>query len=76
MGYGGRFRRLPVEERVRFVNAIERSSNKHLRQLTKLMKGAAFLCYYGDDSVMVRIGYDAAANVDRARMLRLREGRP
>src|SRR4051812_24564543 len=43
MGYRTRFRRLPVDERARFVNAIERSSNKHLRQLTKLMKGAAFL---------------------------------
>jgi hypothetical protein len=58
------------------VKAIERSPNKHLRQLTKLLKGAAFLSYYGDDGVMKRIGYDAEANVDRARALRAQEGRP
>ena len=75
MGYGQRFRGLPVEERVRFVTAIERSRNKQLRQLTKLLKGAAFLSYYGDDDVMRRIGYDAQANVERGRALRLREGR-
>jgi hypothetical protein len=76
MGYGARFRRLPVDERVRFVQAIERSSNKQLRQLTKVLKGAAFLSYYGDDEVMRRVGYDAAANLERARSLRLREERP
>jgi ferric-dicitrate binding protein FerR (iron transport regulator) len=76
MAYGARFRRLPVEERARFVKAIERSSNKQLRQLIKVLKGAAFLSYYGDDDVMRRIGYDAAANVERARSLRLQDGRP
>jgi hypothetical protein len=76
MGYGRRFRRLPVEERSRFVKAIERSPNRHLRQLTKVLKGAAFLSYYGDDAVMRRIGYDAQANVERGRALRTREGRP
>jgi hypothetical protein len=76
MGYGARFRRLPVDKRARFVKAIEHSSNKHLRQLVKLMKGAAFLCYYGDDDVMLQVGYDASANVERGRSLRLAEGRP
>jgi hypothetical protein len=76
LGYGARFRRLPVDQRVRFIKAIERSANKQLRQLTKVMKGAAFLSYYGDDSVMRRIGYDAEANLDRARAIRLRDGRP
>jgi hypothetical protein len=76
MGYGRRFRRLPVEERSRFVKTIERSPNRHLRQLTKVLKGAAFLSYYGDDAVMRRIGYDAQANVERGRALRTREGRP
>jgi hypothetical protein len=76
LGYGTRFRRLPAEERARFVEAIERSSNKRLRQLTKLLKGAAFLSYYGDDDVMRGIGYDAAANLERGRSLRLLEGRP
>jgi hypothetical protein len=76
MGYGQRFRRLPADERARFIKAIERGSNKHLRQLVKLMKGAAFLSYYGDDAVMRQVGYDAAANVERGRSLRAREGRP
>src|SRR3954452_17657641 len=76
MGYGGRFRRLSVEDRTRFMKAIERSSNNHLRQLVKLLKGAALLSYYGDDGVMRQVGYDAAANVDRGRTLRLRDGRP
>jgi hypothetical protein len=75
MGYGRRFRRLPVDERVRFVKAVERSPNRHLRQLTKVLKGAAFLSYYGDDAVMRQIGYDAAANLERAQALRIREGR-
>jgi hypothetical protein len=76
MGYRARFRRLPVDERVRFLQAIERSSNKQLRQLTKVLKGAAFLSYYGDDDVMRQVGYDAVANLERARSLRLQEGRP
>jgi hypothetical protein len=76
MGFGQRFRRLPAPQRARFVKAVERSSSKQVRQLAKLLKGAAFLSYYGDDDVMRRVGYDAAANLDRARALRIREGRP
>jgi hypothetical protein len=76
MGFGHRFRRLPVHERAHFFQKVEHSPNKHLRQLTKVLKGAAFLAYYGDDNVMRRIGYDAQANVDRARALRAKEGRP
>lgn len=76
LGYRGRFRRLAVDERVRFVKAVERSQNRHLRQLVKVLKGAAFLAYYGDDDVMRRVGYDAQANVERGRALRAKEGRP
>jgi hypothetical protein len=76
MGYRSRFRRLPPGERGRFVHAIERSSNRHLRQLTKALKGAAFLAYYGDDAVMRQVGYDAQANLDRGRALRAEQGRP
>ena len=76
LGYGARLRRLPVDERVRFVKALDRNANPQVRQLVKLIKGAAFLAYYGDDAVMLRIGYDATANVERGRMLRRREGRP
>jgi hypothetical protein len=76
LGFKGRFRQLPVDERVRFLHKLEHSSNQHLRQLVKLLKGAAFLSYYGDDAVMRRIGYDAEANLQRARALRMAEGRP
>ena len=76
MGYGSRFRRLELDDRVRYLNAVEKSSNPQVRQLTKLVKGAAFLSYYGDDHVMKRIGYDADANVERGRRLRELEGRP
>ena len=44
--------------------------------MLKLVKGAAYLSYYGDDGVMRRIGYDADANVRRGRQLRRLEGRP
>jgi hypothetical protein len=76
MGYGKRFRRLSRAERARFLGAIEHSSNRHVKQLVKALKGAAFLSYYGDDSVMRQVGYDAQANLERARAVRLREGRP
>ena len=76
MGYGKRFRRLPRAERARFLHAIEHSSNRHVKQLVKALKGAAFLAYYGDDSVMRQVGYDAQANLERARAVRLSEGRP
>jgi hypothetical protein len=76
MGYGARLRRLPVSERVRWLEAVERNQNPRLRQLTKLVKSAALLAYYGDDAIMRRLGYDADANVARGRELRAREGRP
>ncbi len=76
MGYGARLRRLPVPERVRWLKTIERNPNPRVRQLTKLVKSAALLAYYGDDAIMRRLGYDAGANVARGRELREREGRP
>jgi hypothetical protein len=76
MGYGARLRRLPVPERVRWMKTIERNPNPRLRQVTKLVKSAALLAYYGDDAIMRRLGYDADANVARGRELRAREGRP
>ena len=76
LGYGARFRRLPVEKRVDYLERIERSANPHVRQITRLVKGAAFLAYYGDDAIMRRVGYDPDANLSRGRELRAREGRP
>ena len=40
------------------------------------MQGFGQLAYYGDDRVMLRLGYDAEANVARGRELRARDGRP
>jgi hypothetical protein len=76
LGYGARLRRLPVEQRVAYLKSIERSRNPHVRQLTKLIKGAAFLAYYGDDAIMRRVGYDPDATLSRGRELRAKEGRP
>ena len=74
-GSRARLRRLSEPER---ADALERaqSSGAAARGLTKVVEGLAFLSYYGDDSVMRRLGYDADANVARARELRAREGRP
>jgi hypothetical protein len=71
-----RLRRLPVGERAAFLRELERAPRAEVRQVLKLIKGAAFLSYYGDDRVMRRMGYDADANVRRGRELRRLEGRP
>ena len=76
LGFGKRFRRLAAADRVRYVKAIERNTSPQLRQITKLVKGAAFLSYYGDPEIMRRLGYDADANLARGRALRAAEGRP
>jgi hypothetical protein len=68
-----RLRKLSTEDRERWLRELER---RRVRQLTKLLKGIAFLCYYGDDRVMLRVGYDADARVERGRELRVLEARP
>ncbi len=75
LGQRARLRALPEAGR---VAALERaaSSAAAVRALLKLVKGVAFLSYYGDDAVMGRLGYDADAVVERGRTLRAREGRP
>ena len=65
-----------MDERVRYIDAIEHSRNVQVRQVSKLIKGVAFLSYYGDDDVMRRLGYDADAKLERSRALRAKEGRP
>jgi hypothetical protein len=75
MGFGRRMRRLDDAERARYLHSLERAHNPQLRQLVKLFKGFAALSYYGDDRVMLRIGYDAEANLRRGRELRAAEGR-
>lgn len=76
LGHKQRFRRLPSERRARVVETLERNPARQVRELTKLLKGAAFLSYYGDDVVMRQVGYDAGANVERGRALRAEQGRP
>ena len=76
LGQRARLRRLDAAGRVRALAAADAARTPQARQLVKLIKGIAYLSYYGDDRVMRRLGYDADANVARARELRAREGRP
>lgn len=76
LGFGRRLRALGPGERAECLQRVERRAPAPLRQLTKLVKGMAFLAYYGDDRVMLRVGYDAEANARRGRELRAMEGRP
>ena len=76
MGFGGRLRALDEAERGEYLRAVERAAAPQVRQLVKLVKGMASLAYYGDDAVMLRVGYDAEANLRRGRELRALEGRP
>ena len=74
--HGRRLRRLERERRGDWVRRVEHSGNGHVRMLMKLMESAAQLSYYGDDTVLGRLGYDAEANLERGRRLRAAEGRP
>jgi hypothetical protein len=76
LGFRGRLRALPEARRARALHAIERARSPRVRQLAKLLKGVAFLSYYGDDGIMRRLGYDADERVRTGRALRLAEGRP
>ena len=76
LGQKHRLRRLNATERADFLYSLERSKAPLVRQLTKALKSIAFLCYYGDDGILNRLGYDPEANVARGRALRIQEGRP
>ena len=75
LGFRARLRSLPEEERARLLDAAEHARSPHLRQLVHVIKEVALLSYYGDDGVMLRLGYDADANVARGRELRVLERR-
>ena len=75
-GYGRRLRRLDRARRTEFLRAVEHASRTQLRLVAKLVVSAAQLSYYGDDAVLGRLGYDAAANLERGKRLRAAEGRP
>jgi hypothetical protein len=70
LGFRGRLRALPEPERARLLGALERAGEPRVRELVRLVKGIACLSYYGDDGVMLRLGYDAEANARRGRELR------
>jgi hypothetical protein len=70
LGFGGRLRTLPAEERARLLAALESAQWLGVRELVRLVEGIAGLSYYGDDAVMRHVGYDPDANVARARELR------
>ena len=76
IGFRSRLRRLDRDARARWVDRIQAAPRAEVRLLAKLVKGAAQLSYWGDDALMLHVGYDADANVRRGRELRLREGRP
>jgi hypothetical protein len=76
LGYRRRMRQLDRATRGRYLQQLEKHKTPQIRQLTKALKGIAYLCYYGDDGVMKTLGYDADANVARGRALRTAEGRP
>ena len=76
LGLGARLRALDERRRAEALERAERVRAAPVRQLVKLMKGLAFLSYYGDDGVMGLLGYDPDANVRRGRELRARELRP
>jgi hypothetical protein len=76
LGQGTRLRRLSEPDRARALDAVEGIRSRQVREIVRALKGVACLCYYGDDAVMRRLGYDAGANVARGRELRALEGRP
>jgi hypothetical protein len=75
-GFGRRLRRLEPARRLDWLRAVEHASFTQLRLVAKLMTSASQLSYYGDDTVLGRLGYDAQANLERGRRLREAEGRP
>jgi hypothetical protein len=76
LGFRRRMRALPEVERARALHRLEQARSPQARQLTKLLKGIAFLSYYGDDGIMGRLGYDADERVRTGRALRAQEARP
>ena len=76
LGHRSRLSKLDPPTRARYIQQLEKHKSPQIRQVTKALKGMAFLCYYGDDRLMKTLGYDADANLGRARALRTAEGRP
>jgi hypothetical protein len=75
-GSRARLRQLDRSARARWITAMEHARYPQLKLVYKLLKGAAQLSYWGNDRLMLAVGYDADANARRGRELRAREGRP
>ena len=75
-GFGARLRSLDRSRRQKWLRSAEHAPATQLRMIVKLLVSVAQLAYYGDDAVMLRLGYDAEANLQRGRELRAKEGRP
>jgi hypothetical protein len=75
-GSRARLRQLDGAGRARWMSAVEHTRRPQLKLVYKLLKGTAQLAYWGNDQVMLTVGYDADANARRGRELRAREGRP
>jgi hypothetical protein len=76
LGFRRRLRKLDKSQRAAYLQRLEKHRSASIRQAVKALKGIAFVCYYGDDALMKRLGYDADANLARGRALRAAEGRP
>ena len=76
LGHKQRLRQLGETDRAHLLQRLEVAKPPLVRQLTKALKSIAFFCYYGDDAILNRLGYDPDANVARGRALRIQEGRP
>lgn len=71
-----RMRRLDRDQRSGYLAAIETARLRPIRQLGKLVKSMAYGSYYGDDAIMLTVGYDPDTRLARGRRLRAQEGRP
>jgi hypothetical protein len=76
LGLRGRLRRLPERDRARLLDRLEHHRSHEVRALVTVVKQIACLSYYGDDGVMLLLGYDAEANARRGREIRVAEHRP
>lgn len=76
LGFRRRLRRLPPAERARWAEKARGDAPAPVRQLADTLRLMAVFCYYGDDDVARRLGYDSDERVARGRALRAAERRP
>ena len=69
-------RSAPALNRLAFRALLRLPARATSGQARDLLLRLATHCYYGDERVMRRLGYDAGAVVARAAALRAAEGRP